>query len=615
MEFVDIVFPQKVGVLTYSVPERLRDKVRPGMQVTAELRRAGKRGIVLREARDVPPGRIKPISALHPEAPALGPALLELVSWTADYYICPEGTALKSIVPREFFEPVKKRASRKHKGLPPVSADLPLPDGESLKEVRKSTASGGYRCFLLHAPGTDYERAFAVEAARGLKGVIVAAPDLAAVSLLEAPMREIFGKGLVLLHSGLNRGERREAVERIASGGAEAVLGSLMAVYAPMPRVGLIALLHEESPLYKSESAPYSSARDSAVMRGYLEKATVLLSSICPSVESWHNAEKGKYTLLDHAGEGQRPRVRVIGTRPGEGVVSKSLMDAVIRRTDEGGRALLYLNRKGHSTLRCAECGHMELCPLCNVPMVLHKKDRALRCALCGRRSPLPRTCPGCRGHALEPSGAGLERLEEELAALRPVGVDTGTRKRISVLMEEGGSGVAVGTRTLTRSDALSRGFEVVGVVRADGFLFQPDFRATERAMQDIMYSADKTAPGGELLIQTSRPRHRLWSHARRFNLKGFYAREIKERKGPGFPPHARLAVIRAGGDKRPMVDTSGIEGVEVLGPVAALDRRGEKGWKALVKAPTSAALHEAVREVLKAMGPGARADVDPVDL
>ncbi|KKL57900.1 hypothetical protein LCGC14_2230780, partial [marine sediment metagenome] len=476
--------------------------------------------------------------------------------------------------------------------------------------------------FVLHAPATDYERAFIVQASSGIEGLIVAAPDLASMRMLEAPLRQSFGDALVLYHSGLNQGQRSEAIKQMASGEARAVLGSLMAVYAPLPRVRLIALAHEESTLYKSQSAPHANARDVAVMRAYLEGSTVLLTSICPSVESWHNAASGKYTLLDHSKGGSRPRVRVMGMYADKGekrkAFSEKLIASVERAASGGGRALLYVNRKGHSTLKCSECGHMDLCPTCSVPLVFHKwhkKGRTLECALCGNSSKPGETCPSCKGHSLEPTGVGLERIEEEFKAMRPVGVDTKTRDRIKLLTEDE-SRLAVGTRTLTRSDALSHGFQVVGVVNADSFMYQPDFRAAERAMQDLVYAADKTAPGGELIIQSNRPRHLLFSNLRSFNLKAFYKRELEERREPGFPPHTRIAVLRIEGDKRPKLDPFGFKDAEALGPVGALDKKGRKHFKLLLKASTSAILQHAVRKALAQLkGRKVDVDVDPLEL
>ncbi len=626
MEFVDIIFPQKVGVLTYRVPDELKELIMPGMQVEAELGRSQKTGIVLRKAAYIPKGRLlKPIKDVLPGAPALSPALLRLIEWMAEYYIALPGTVLKSILTREFFKSVKRRAGGVKEIQQPYSASAATaiePEAigpEDIDEINKSAGSGKYSTFVLHAPATDYERAFIAQASSGIEGLIVAAPDLASMRMLEAPLRQSFGDSLVLYHSGLNQGQRSEAIKQMATGEALAVLGSLMAVYAPLPRVRMIALAHEESTLYKSQSAPHANARDVAVMRAYLEGATVLLTSICPSVESWHNAASGKYTLLDHSGNGSRPKVRVMGMYADKGekrkAFSEKLIASVERAASGGGRALLYVNRKGHSTLRCSECGHIDLCPACSVPLVFHKRGKTLECALCGSSSKPGETCPSCSGHSLEPTGVGLERIEEEFKAMRPVGVDTNTRGRIKLLTEDE-SRLAVGTRTLTRSDVLSHGFQVVGVINADSFIYQPDFRAAERAMQDLVYAADKTAPGGELIIQSNRPRHLLFSNLRSFNLKAFYKRELEERREPGFPPHTRIAVLRIEGDKRPKLDPSGFKDAEDLGPVGALNKKGKKHFKLLIKAASSAILQKAIHHALEQLkGRKVDVDVDPLEL
>lgn len=622
MDFVDIIFPQKVGVLTYSVPEGLLGKVNPGVQVAAELGKTVKTGVVLGKAREVPRGlhrRIKPLADVLDDAPGLSKPHMELLRWMAGYYIALPGTVLKSILPGEFFKPVKRRAGGVKEGQEPyhVSVDTNIVK-DGLDDIKGSIEKDKYGAYLLHAPSTDYERAYIAQATCGVEGLIVVAPDLASMRLLEGPLRESYGERLVLYHSGLNRGARTEVLSRIASGEAHVVLGSLMAVHAPLPRVRMIAIVHEESTLYKSESAPRANARDVGVMRAYLEGATVVLSSICPSVESWHNAQSEKYTLIDHSVKGSRPRVRVMGLYDKDGNVgafSKKLISAVEKTAEDGGRALLYVNRKGHSTLRCKECGHIDLCPSCKVPLVFHKKGKSLKCALCGSTGTLTETCPSCNGHAFEPAGVGLERIEEEFRAMRPVGVDTSTRDRIQLLLDDEAR-MAVGTRTLTRSDALSHGFKVVAVVNADAFMYQPDFRAQERAMQDFLYAADKTAPGGELLIQSRRPRHILFSNLRSFNLKAFYKRELDQRQEPGFPPFTRIALLTIKGDKKPNVDPFGFDDAMALGPVGAVDRKGKKIFKLLIKAATSALLQQAVRKALAQLkGRVVDVDVDPVEL
>ena len=174
MEYVDVIFPQKVGVLTYSVPPRLRGELRPGMTVEAELRKTRKKGILLGPARKRPVKAIKPLAGACPEAPALSPSMLRLITWMAEYYISPEGVVLKSVLTREFFERVKARKSRK--GPPPPSPVM-VPeqpyglDASALERVRDHTlGSGGYKTFLLHSPGTRYEMEFAAAAVKGTRG-------------------------------------------------------------------------------------------------------------------------------------------------------------------------------------------------------------------------------------------------------------------------------------------------------------------------------------------------------------------------------------------------------------------------------------------------------------
>jgi primosomal protein N' (replication factor Y) len=634
MEFVDIIFPQKIGVLTYKVPAHLRQEIRPGVQVLCELRKAQKAGIALGAAKEIPPGKLKPITEVLHDAPALSEEMIKLISWMTEYYMALPGTVLKSILPGEFFSPVKRRGAKApespdspdsigsiHEPFTPYDASSPIskPDSEAntddIDGIKESVKQEKYNTFLLHAASTIEEQAFIAESVRGTEGVIVACPDLSVMRMLEVTLKSIYGDGLVLLHSKMSKGQRTEAIKKIAAGEATAVLGSLQAVFAPLPKLKMIVIAHEESPLYKSESAPRSSARDVAVMRAYLEGATVLLSSICPSLESWHNADIGKYTLIDQTKNARRPRVRILVKDGVKKAFTDKLISSITHASRNGYRTLLHVNRKGHSTLKCSECGYIDLCPSCNVPLVFHKQVKNIRCALCAYDKEPGNVCPECGGHDFDSAGTGLERIEEEFRALNPVGVDTNSRENINLLLDDE-TRLAVGTNTLTRSDALCGEFKVVGVVNADAFMSHPDFRAEERAMQDLMYAVDKTAPDGELLIQTLRPRHLLYSNLRQFNLKAFYKRELKQRLEPGFPPFSRLAIIRATGSKPPRVDHSAFNDAEVLGPVGAQDKKGRKHFKLLVKAANSSLLQSAVLTLKKQFkGYTIEVDVDPLEL
>jgi len=621
METVDIIFPQNIGPLTYRVPAEMRAGIRPGLMVEAEVKKRIKRGFVSgMPLAPVPSGTaLKDIAGLLHDRPALSPALLKLVQWVSRYYVCREGLTLKGIFPSELFEPVKARGTGKlREPLRPYQPrDMNPRLQGALGSFRDARKKGGYGTFLHHAASTREEFSFLLEAVGEAGGSIIICPDKQTIAHLLPSLRALAGDRLVEYHSGLNAGQRSRAIEMMASGLADIVIGSLSAVFAPMPRASLIAVLSEENNLYKSESAPRYSARDAAVMRAFLDGSTCLLSSICPSLESWHNAGTGRYTLLDTATGAPRPRVRIASAWGRERALSDTMHASVTKAIDKGERALLYINRMGHSILRCEDCGTIERCTECDIPMVYHKKERLLKCGYCGRTEKLYEACPNCRGSTVTLTGMGLERIEDELRELLPVGVDSLRRENLSLIAGEGAH-LGVGTKTLTRSAALAGSALVSGVLNADALLHTPDFRSRERAFEDIIYASDMASQDGELIVQTRYPNLPMIGYIKRFDFRRFYKDELKEREEAGYPPFSRMAVLDLRVRKEPVLGALKTEGVDLLGPVPARlkPRKGREtnGYRVLLKARNREALHRAIEEILKGFkSPEVDIDVDPM--
>lgn len=615
MKFVDVIFPLNLGPLTYGVSEALKDAVRPGMLVRAEIKKTVKTGIVLGPALKPPGGGIKDIDDVVWDNPVLSSAMLQLITWMAGYYFSNEGSVLKGILPREFWL-AKPFDGESNPGCPDaVSGDSP---GDfmhpMLKTVRENIKKKYYKTFLLHAPGTEYELSFLLEAISGMRNIIVLCPGHAEIKHIQEAVKETAGERLGILHSGLSKSRRVKTLQRITSGAADIVLGSRSAVFAPLKEVSLIAVMHEESTSYKEERSMKYNARDIAVMRGYLEGASVLLSSICPSVESYHNATTGKYTLIETRPQG-KPKVRIIDVRGTRSPVSRKLLEVSKSRIKKGEKVMFLINRKGYSMLQCPDCEHLEICDNCNIPLVFYKKERLLRCSYCGGESTPPETCPQCGGF-IGPSGAGIERLEEELGALSPLlGVEG--KHGLKVLLETD-SKLVVGTKLLARRPELRGGFSMAGIVNADAYLYVPDFRSAERAFQDIVYTAEKIRPNGEIIIQTRNPHAALFRHIRRFGFKGFYKEELSERKSLRYPPFSRMALITGDmGHKPPFHRTweaKKSSDVEVLGPVLSLTKRGKKVWKILIKARSRKDLQTALARVKRSQaGVKINVDVDPI--
>lgn len=620
MDFVDVIFPLNMGPLTYMVPEALRGGIRPGSMVRAEIKKSIKKGIVLGPYALAPSKRAKGIDSLVEETPVLSSAMLRLIKWMAGYYFSTEGSALKSILPGEFFErvkPRKKRLNALETGTPLPSFRLEETAYRAIEEIKRREETMVYKTFLLRAPSTSYELRFLLETVQEMRNIIIIVPDRSWVNRVSPALRDMAGeRRLALYHAGLSSGQRSEALRRMSAGEADVVLGNRGAAFAPLPKVSLIAVMGEESTLFKSESGVRYNARDMAVMRGWQEGATVLLSSVCPSAESYHNALKGKYGLIEPPHAGLRPRVRVIDMRKSRGAISRTLRQAASSALGKGEKVLLYVNRKGFSLLECAECGLIMKCPDCGVPMVFYKSRRALRCGYCARQDAPPEICPECSSHRLQPAGAGIERVEEEIKELNPVGVDAGKKGLLKVVSEPGGR-LFVGTKVLTRSAELRGGFSVAGVINADSYFYFPDFRSQERAFQDLLYTAESLGQGGQMIIQTRNPGARVFSLMRGFNAPRFFKEMLKEREALNYPPFSKTAllIVEPGGGTPPRLSEGPRHGAEVLGPVSALTKRGKKVWRIFVKAPGRAELKAVVEGLLVELKTSrVTVDVDPVE-
>ncbi len=606
MEFADIAFPQQLGALTYIVPPGLR--IEPGMVVEAPLKRSVSRGIVLR-AGSAPAGmKLRSIRCAVEDAPLLSHATVSLIGWLAEYYMTTEGMVLKSIFPKEFFRPAKARAAKKIRAHAPPHYSAFTPDKEAalaLASISQYAKRRAYRTYLLEAPSGAYEHGFLAEAiaAAGEAGpALVLAPDIGRAEHVAELLRGSF-EGVVAYHSGLSAGKRSDALRSMD--GARVVVGSRLGAFAPAAAPSLIAVLSEESASYKDEGGIRFNARDAAVMRGYLEHIPVLLSSICPSLESYHNAERGKYALVvPKSPAPRRPEVSLLPTRSARGGIAprlRAMAEAEIRR---GGRVLFVIRRMGYSMLRCADCGQMPECPTCGVGLEYTKRARrALRCTLCGHEAEPPETCPACGG-IIEPAGVGLERIEDELAALNPVHLKPGDEHSSVEALTASGHGVfAVGSKMALRQETGEEGFNLIAVLNADSYMHIPDFRATERAYCDLLHAADALSPTGRIVLQSRFSGARIFGHLKRFDREGFYKEELSARQEHGYPPFWKLAVLRIDHPEA----LPEVRGAEVLGP---LPERGGR-WKLLVKAPSRVALRRAVSAIATAAGP-CTIDIDP---
>ena len=355
------------------------------------------------------------------------------------------------------------------------------------------------------------------------------------------------GRRVVAMHSGLTPAQRLQHWLAAHLGLADLVVGTRMAVFASLPRLGLIVVDEEHDASYKQQEGARYSARDLAVMRGRLEQVPVLLGSATPSLETWHNAlpasasGAGRYQRLDlpqRIGGGAMPVVRMVDwgrvkdqhgmqALRGFGAVSPPLLAALRERQDRGEQSLVLLNRRGYApVLHCAACGWKSACRHCSAWRVFHKLDRTLRCHHCGDTERVPRACPECGNVDIEPMGRGTERLEEQLGTLLPgarvARIDADTTRRKGELeaqlasVHAGEVDVLVGTQMIAKGHDFRR-ITLVAAVNPDSALFSSDFRAPERLFALLLQAAGRAgrdadvAARSEMWVQTWHPQHALY--------------------------------------------------------------------------------------------------------
>jgi primosomal protein N' (replication factor Y) len=371
---------------------------------------------------------------------------------------------------------------------------------------------------------------------------------------------------IAVLHSHLSQGERHDQWQQIHSGRARIVIGARSAVFAPLHDLGLIIVDEEHEGSYKQEEAPPYHARDVAVMRGHLEKIPVVLGSATPSLESFHHAREGKYVLARltrRVDEGRLPTVHLLDLRQEfkkekrAMLLAPRLVEAVRARLAAGQQTILFLNRRGYSTsLQCPQCGQVQECPNCSLPLTYHRQAGRLRCHLCDHAAPVPRECPECHFGDYKHSGMGTEKIEQAVGEAFPdaaiLRMDSDTMKgkdayrRALRDFAEGRVDILVGTQMIAKGLHFPN-VTCVGVVQADLALQLPDFRAAERVFQVLMQVGGRAGRGevaGEVFVQTRTPFHPAIQFARHHDYEGFAEQELEFRRSLNYPPFQRAVLI-----------------------------------------------------------------------
>jgi primosomal protein N' (replication factor Y) len=568
------------GLLDYACERPLS----PGSLVRVPLGRREVPGIVWGPGTpQAPLEGLRAVTAVLDPLPALDDAWRALVEFAAGYYQRGTGELALSVLPPELrrldaVQLGRRLARMRRDCATPASVPAGEPERAPTPEQQQALMAIGdtSRPLLLHGvTGSGktevYLRAASAALERG-KQVLVLVPEINLTPQLEARFAARFpGRRLVSLHSALTPAQRLQHWLQAHLGLADLVLGTRLAVFASMPRLGLIVVDEEHDPSFKQQEGARYSARDLAVWRARQLGIAVVLGSATPSLETWQRVREGRYRRLmlsTRVGGGALPRVRLVDmsslphTTGGELVLAPALTEALHDRLARGEQSLLLLNRRGYApVLHCTACGWKSGCPHCSAWRVFHKVDRTLRCHHCGLAERVPRACPDCGNLDIAPIGRGTEKLEEQLAMLLPgariARIDADTTRGAGKLAQQLGAvhagdvDVLVGTQIVAKGHDFRR-VTLVAAVNPDGALFSSDFRAPERLFALLMQAAGRAgrdaAQSGhsEMWVQTWHPRHALYTALRAHDYESFAMAQLAERQTAGLPPFSSLALLRA---------------------------------------------------------------------
>ncbi len=455
------------------------------------------------------------------------------------------------------------------------------PSQQAVRDRVVQALDSGFGAFLLHGiTGSGKTLVYchlAEEVLKRGKTVLVMTPEIALAGTMLGYMRGFFGERVTILHSAMSERARLENWQAIRQGKYPIVIGPRSALFAPLPDLGLIIVDEEHDSSYKQDDpAPRFHGRDAAIMRGRINRIPVLLGSASPSVESYHQAQSGKYQLLElteRPAGAKLPTVRVVDLREDRiggdlPFLSFTLKKEVEHRLARNEQVILFLNRRGYSSMiKCAACGHVPVCPKCDVHMTYHKSGGGrLACHYCGKVRREYEACDSCHGLNLLYLGAGTQKLEESIERLFPtatplrfdsdaVSGDLGAHRRLTDFAERTYN-LLLGTQMVTKGLDLPH-VSLVGVLSADHGLDLPDFRASEKTFARLLQVAGRSGRAekpGEVIIQTYYPDNDVISLAARQDYRAFFAREIVQRKEHDFPPFVRLANIEMSGEKEDQV-------------------------------------------------------------
>ena len=551
-------------------------------------------------------------------------------------------TTLGTLVRRGLIELVDEPQDRSRPKLKPRQSpfefEFSAAQKNALAKIGEAVASRKFGGLLLHGITGSGKTAVYLACMREVleqgRSSILLVPEIGLTPAVAADLHQVFGDEVAILHSGLSDAERAEQWHRIRRGEARVVAGTRSAVFAPVGDLALIIVDEEQDSSYKQEETPRYHARDVAVMRAKMAGAVVVLGSATPSLESYYNAKKNKYALVELPDRVERrplPEVEIVDMRQEfqetgqEQVISRKLAEEIRERLEKKEQVMVLLNRRGYSpVVLCRACGKTLQCKNCAVSMTHHKREHKMECHYCGHVERIPDKCAHCGSEYDHFVGTGSEKLEELLHGMFPQ-ARIGRLDRDTVrgredfehalnALNEGALDMLVGTQMIAKGHDI-HGVTLVGVVGADMALGLPDFRAAERTFQLLTQVAGRAGRGqspGKVVLQTYFQEHYAVQFAAQHDFAGFYDKELQFRAWMHYPPYSAIAnvLIRSekldealtwSGELGRWFEKTRHEGIRVLGPAAAPITRLKRDYRYhfILKSPSREKMNALLRSML----------------
>ena len=475
-----------------------------------------------------------------------------------------------------------------------------------LEDLRQGLESKKFIPFLLHGVTSSGKTEIYIDIVRQTlesgRSVILLLPEIALTPQITGRFRAVFGDTVALWHSKLTHATRAWTWKKICAGEFRVVIGARSAIFTPLKNLGLVVVDEEQEHSYKQDSInPRYHARDVALMRGKIHKIPVLLASATPSLESYYNHIQSKFKYLHLAkryGGAKYPQVSIVDMdqeakesgKTGQ-ILSGILLDKIEERLLKKEQVILMQNRRGFSPIiRCGDCGVLDMCPDCNVPMAYHRTGPALKCHFCGHCiDKLSANCGSCNSTNIKMVGTGTQKIETIMGETFPnasiVRVDMDTSRNVTALTSAISSFGSGDVDILLGTQMISKGLDfenatLVGIINADTGLFLPDFRSGERLFQLIYQTAGRAGrrkKPGEVVIQTYNYDNPVIKYASKLDLKKYYNIILNERKDLNYPPFSWMAKLELSGRNKNKLQIIAqklrdnlkkpYSGLEILGP------------------------------------------------